>query len=132
MNFFGLGPLEIVVVAVLALIFIGPERLPGVMRQIFGAYRQLRSLGTEWREEVERQVGGDLRALTSEINQGLDSFNQSIESQITAVDAEIREAQQEVTQSLNPPQNLPLLPPATPEPVAEDDEAPRSIDYTPR
>ena len=49
MSFFGLGLWEMLVVGVLAMIFIGPERLPGFIRQVVSAYRQIRSIGTEWR-----------------------------------------------------------------------------------
>lgn len=141
MNFFGFGVMEIAVVGVLALIFIGPEKLPGVIRQVMQAYRQVRSLGTEWRDQVEREIGSDLRSLTGDINQGLEAFGRSVESEIQAVDAEIRDAQ---TQTLNPasssttdaaaPPSNPDLPSlSAPARAVEDDEdeRPRSLDYRP-
>jgi sec-independent protein translocase protein TatB len=89
MSFFGLGIFEIIIIGVLALIFIGPEKLPGVIRDLMGFYRQIRSLGTEWREQVEREIGADLRSLTTNVNEGLEAFGRSIEREIEQVDAEI-------------------------------------------
>lgn len=141
MNFFGLGLPELIVVGVLALIFIGPERLPGVIRDVMGFYRQIRSLGTEWRDQVEREIGADLRELTRDVNQGLEAFGRTVEQQIQAVDEEIRDAQaaavdtplsseqRAASSDLNP--DLPPLPaPADASPADEDEER-RPLDYRP-
>jgi sec-independent protein translocase protein TatB len=137
MNFFGLGLPEMLVIGVLALIFIGPEKLPGVIRDVMGFYRQVRSLGSEWREQVEREIGTDLRDLTKDVNQGLEAFGRSIEQQIQAVDEEIKDAQATAVNGSAPTlpasPDLPALTP--PVPVTADgedeDERPKSIDYLP-
>ncbi len=134
MSFFGLGIFEIVVIGVLALIFIGPEKLPGVIRDVMGFYRQVRSLGTEWREQVEREIGSDLRSLTRDVNEGLEAFGRSIEKEIEEVDAEIRDAQAAVMDDSAPrrPQEFPALPaPPAAQQDDEEDERPKSIDYLP-
>ena len=41
---FDIGPEKILVVLVIALVFLGPERLPDMARQIGSAYRQLRGV----------------------------------------------------------------------------------------
>lgn len=46
-GFFGIGLLELFLIAILALIVLGPERLPGAMRQIAGYIREIRRLGSE-------------------------------------------------------------------------------------
>jgi sec-independent protein translocase protein TatB len=132
MSFFGVGPFEMMVIAVLALIFIGPARLPGVVRDLMGFYRQIRALGTEWREQVEREIGADLRSLTGDINQGLEAFGKSIEREIEQVDAEIKDAQAAATEQSSTP--APAEFPAVAAPVItdeDDDDRPRSIDYRP-
>ena len=136
MSFFGLGLWEMLVVGVLALIFIGPERLPGVIRQVVNAYRQIGSLGTEWREQVEREVGADLRALSQDVNQGLEAFGRSVEREIQDVDQEIRDAQAAANSPAPPtdPNLPPLLPPVSPgDGSASDDEEgpPKLMDYRP-
>jgi len=136
MSFFGIGPLELIIIAVLALIFIGPEKLPGVIRDLLGFYRQIRALGTEWREQVEREIGTDLRSLTTDINQGLEAFGRSIEREIEQVDAEIRDAQAAApapSPAVERPAEFPAL--SAPAPAADDeDEDERkasSLDYLP-
>ena len=133
MSFFGLGAFEILVIGVLALIFIGPEKLPGVIRDLMGFYRQIRSLGTEWREQVEREIGSDLRSLTQDINEGLEAFGRSVEQEIQQVDAEIRDAQAAAMEPMLPPSaEFPALPPPPETPQDDDeDDRPKSIDYLP-
>jgi Tat protein translocase TatB subunit len=132
MNIFGLGLPELLVVGVLALIFIGPEKLPGVIRDLMSFYRQVRSLGTEWREQVEREIGADLRSFSQDVNQGLEAFGRSIEQEIQAVDDEIRDAQATASAPLPPsrPQEFPELP-AAQKADEDDDDRPKSIDYLP-
>lgn len=139
MSFLGLGIPELLVVGVLALIFIGPEKLPGVIRDIMGFYRQVRSLGTEWREQVEREIGGDLTSLTRDLNEGLEAFGRSIEQEIQQVDQEIKDAQAAATTPTGSatavaeppsPSEFPALPvPA--EADEDEDDRPTSIDYLP-
>lgn len=137
MNFFGLGLPELIVVGVLALIFIGPARLPGVIRDVMSFYRQIRALGTEWREQVEREIGADLRELTRDVNEGLEAFGRTIEQQIQAVDDEIRDAQAAAMDSGAPalPPANPDLPPLPPPPAEtspdDEDEGTRPLDYRP-
>ena len=46
-GFFGIGLLELFLIAILALVVLGPERLPGAMRQIAGYIREIRRMGNE-------------------------------------------------------------------------------------
>ena len=134
MDFFGLGLAEVLVIGVLALIFIGPERLPGVLREVMSFYRQIRSLGTQWRTQVEREIGADLHALTTDVNEGLEAFGHSIEREIAQVDAEIRAAQTGTSALAPPPEEFPtLLPPpeTSDEDENADDDRPTLIDYLP-
>jgi sec-independent protein translocase protein TatB len=133
MSFFGLGIFEIAIIGVLALIFIGPEKLPSVIRDLMGAYRQVRSLGTEWREQVEREIGADLRSLTQDVNQGLEAFGRSIEQEIEQVDAEIKDAQAVAMAQPKPanPPEFPTLPTAETKSTDDEDDRPKSIDYRP-
>ena len=48
-----IGPVEIVVVAAIALIVFGPERLPEIARNIGKAIRELRRMASDVREEFE-------------------------------------------------------------------------------
>ncbi len=48
-----IGPLELLIVGVLALIVFGPEKLPGIARSIGRAMNEARRMATEVRSEFE-------------------------------------------------------------------------------
>ncbi len=52
----GLDPAKIFVVLIIALIVLGPERLPGAARQMGGAWRELNKLREKFEEEVRSAV----------------------------------------------------------------------------
>lgn len=54
-----LGWPELMIVAVLALVFLGPKRLPEVARQAGRWLRELRSLSGQFREEMRSGFGLD-------------------------------------------------------------------------
>lgn len=49
---FNVGPLEIVIVVLIALLVIGPEELPATVRKVAAFLRELRQLGEEVQQEV--------------------------------------------------------------------------------
>jgi sec-independent protein translocase protein TatB len=63
MEVFGIGPLEIALVVLIAFIVLGPERIPEVMRQLGKWVRQLRELTNN----ITRDYGSDIQQLTGEI-----------------------------------------------------------------
>lgn len=58
--FFGLSPLELVVLAGLALALFGPEKLPGAVREAARFVRHIRSAGESARAELLEQLGPEL------------------------------------------------------------------------
>jgi sec-independent protein translocase protein TatB len=63
MEVFGIGPLEIVLVVLIAFIVLGPDRIPGTMRQLGKWTRQLR----ETVNNITRDYNSEIRELTGEI-----------------------------------------------------------------
>jgi len=58
-GFFGIGFQELVMIAVVALIVLGPERLPATLREVAKFIRQIRNLTNEFTQ----QFGDDFKAL---------------------------------------------------------------------
>ena len=58
-SFFGIGIVELLVVAVIALIVLGPERLPSAARAVAKFFGQLRQLSSEF----SQQFGEELKVL---------------------------------------------------------------------
>ena len=55
-SFFGIGVMELFVIAVIALVVLGPERLPGAMRSIANFVRQLRSVSNEFSSQFSDEI----------------------------------------------------------------------------
>lgn len=53
---FGIGPLELVIIAMVALIFIGPQKLPEVMKQIGQFLVHMKGYGSTLRSEIDEVV----------------------------------------------------------------------------
>ncbi len=70
MDFLGIGPVEIALVILIAFIVLGPERIPGAMRQLGKMTRQLRetvnNLTRDYNADI-RQITGEITALQEEI-----------------------------------------------------------------
>ena len=84
MNFLGVGPAELLVILVVALIFVGPERLPRLAADIAGTSRELRKYTssiaaefTEVIEDIERATKDD-RSQWKEIGEGLTDATKSV------------------------------------------------------
>ena len=55
-----LGPAEILVIAVVALLVFGPKRLPDVARQVGGAMRELRRMQDHVKSELDTVIHPDV------------------------------------------------------------------------
>lgn len=66
-SFFGIGPLELIFILIFALIFLGPERLPGAVRQIASFIRQIQKLSSSLSQQLGDEFG-DIRELDPAIS----------------------------------------------------------------
>ena len=62
---FGIGPMELIVIVVLALIVLGPERFPEAGRSLGKAMRELRSVADDLTREVKVSLDEPPRSLPS-------------------------------------------------------------------
>ncbi|MBC6941261.1 MAG: twin-arginine translocase subunit TatB [Xanthomonadales bacterium] len=92
---FDIGFSEIALVGVVALIVLGPERLPRVARTAGALVRRARSSWLSVRNEIERELAAeDLRKSMHELKQDV------------AVDADLRQAARSVETALKDAANL--------------------------
>lgn len=56
MNIFGIGPMELLVVLAVALVFLGPEKLPELARALGKAVYQFQQMIEPYREEITRAM----------------------------------------------------------------------------
>ncbi len=156
-SFFGVGPFELLLIAVLALIFIGPQRLPGVISQVMSIIRDLRGYADEIQAELKgefSELQGELSGIQQELQTVSRDVNQFAQDVAASTDAIARETQQTIdvfpsgvvtpVGAAEPAKEFPALPPLTP-PVANgvsaapegqvtpaaEDERPLLRDYRP-
>lgn len=53
---FDIGFWELLLIAVMALLVLGPERLPGAIRSTAKTFRSIKGMATGFRQEVEEQL----------------------------------------------------------------------------
>jgi sec-independent protein translocase protein TatA len=56
MDFFGIGPLEIVLILVLAFLFFGPEKLPEIAAKIGNIYRNLTKSTSDFTKAINDEI----------------------------------------------------------------------------
>ena len=122
---FDIGFSEILVVGVVALIVIGPERLPKVARTLGHMFGRLQRYVNEVKADINREMELDeLRKLQSEVQSAARSIEQSVtkaahdvESGVRSVEAELNAAAG-TTPPAAPAEASAL--PAVPEPAVSD------------
>jgi sec-independent protein translocase protein TatB len=71
------GPLELLVVLAVALIVVGPERLPELARSVGRALRQLRQVQDEVRDMVSAGVDDEMRQAASDVRKATDDVTRA-------------------------------------------------------
>jgi Tat protein translocase TatB subunit len=152
-GFFGVGPLELLVIGILALIFIGPARLPGVIAQVMKTVRELRAYAEEARGALTAEIE-PLREEFEGVTRDVNEFARDISASANEITAEAQQAMNTAQQGVvlnapamptEPPQTKdehPLFPSLIPPPAMhtngvngavhdEDEERPAFTDYRP-
>ena len=89
MNFFGIGPLEAGLVVIVAVIILGPERIPEVAVQIAKAVKFLRGYATSATSQMRAELD-ELTKEYEEVRRELQEFQQSIRKDVTSVTNQIQ------------------------------------------
>jgi len=92
MNIFGLGPLEILLILVIALIVFGPAKLPEIMGQVGRAIADFRRATGELSDEFNRTIQAELqetRGVFEETRSAVTGVQTSINSAISGTAAAV-------------------------------------------
>ena len=91
---------EIVVIAVVALIVIGPERLPKVARTLGHMFGRLQRYVNDVKADINREMELDeLRKLKSEVQSAASEFESSIHKAAQEVDSGVRSVETELNEA---------------------------------
>ena len=129
---FDIGFAEIFVIGVVALIVIGPERLPRVAKTVGHLFGRMQRYVSEVKADINREIELDeLRKLQSTMQDAARSIEQSVGSQVSLIESEVQQAgtefQKQVESAVAPISGIQLMPTATPasrsEPPAAEEPA---------
>jgi sec-independent protein translocase protein TatB len=96
---FDIGFSEIMVIAVVALIVIGPERLPKVARTLGHLFGRMQRYVNDVKADIGREMQlEELRNLQSSMQDAARSIEQSVSREVTATESEL----QEITETTAP------------------------------
>ena len=91
---FDIGISEIMVIAVVALVVIGPERLPKVARTLGVLFGRLQRYVAQVKSDINREMDmADLGKVKTEFESAARSFETDLKSQAADVEREVRDAQ---------------------------------------
>jgi sec-independent protein translocase protein TatB len=121
---FDVGFSELIVIGVVALVVIGPERLPKVARTAGILVGRLQRYVSQVKADINREMElSELSKVKTEFESAARSFQGEIEGKASDVEREIREAQGAIERDLaakaepaaNDPAEAPALPPPSPQ-----------------
>ena len=132
MDILGIGPLELVLILVIALLVFGPDKLPEIGAKMGKGVRELRQLSreisagvstiTEPLDELRKpfdeagQIAGQVTATAAVLSNPAQALQRSLEKQLTTPSAEPAAADQ--TAAVQTAEDNTIAPPRSPEPPA--------------
>lgn len=124
---------EMMIIAVIALIVIGPERLPKVARTLGHLFGRMQRYVSDVKADISREMELDeLKKLQTSMQDAARSFEQSVKQEVHATESELNKIAQEANPTELPPDSqtaeAPVAPGAATQPQMELDAARNSAD----
>jgi sec-independent protein translocase protein TatB len=97
---FDLGFTELMVIGVVALIVIGPERLPRVARTVGHLAGRLQRYVADVKADINREIELDeLRKMRDSMQQAASNFETSVQSELNKTEAELNKSVEAVVEA---------------------------------
>lgn len=114
---FDIGVSELFVIGVVALLVIGPERLPRVAKTMGHLFGRMQRYVTDVKADISREIELDeLRKLQSTMQDAARSIEQSVSTQVNFIESEVKQAGAELEKqaqaAVAPMTGIQLMPPA--------------------
>ena len=118
---FDIGFIELIVIGVVALIVIGPERLPKVARTAGHLYGRMQRYVSTVKSDISRDIQLDeLRKAGQDLRQSVESVAREVEQQATVVDDYLREETDAISKAMDETEGeRPVNKPAMRQPVID-------------
>jgi len=110
---FDIGFSELMVIAVVALIVIGPERLPKVARTVGLLFGRMQRYVNDVKADISREMAlDDLRKLQANIQDTANSLEQSMKQEVNLVESGLNKVAGDVQSAVQEPAAAPAAVPA--------------------
>lgn len=111
MTIFGIGPVELLIIVVIALVFVGPERLPELLYQLGQGINKAKKLVLDLRDQAKNELGDDYESF-EDMTRQIRELNPR---------RQIQELSRSLLEDLSPVTKIELPPaPMVPQPSAPD------------
>jgi sec-independent protein translocase protein TatB len=98
---FDFGFSELMIIAIVGLIVIGPERLPRVARTLGHLFGRMQRYVTEIKADINREVELDeLRKLQASMKEAAQEIEESVSKQVNFIEDEVKQAESETRKSV--------------------------------
>ena len=98
---FNFGVTEVMMIAVVGLIVIGPERLPRVARTLGHLFGRMQRYVSDIKADINREVELDeLRKLQSSMKEAAQEIEESVSKQVNFIEDEVQQAESETRKSV--------------------------------
>lgn len=105
MGFFGIGLPELALIFAVAVIVLGPERIPGVAVQLARLLRYLRGYATDATAQLRAELG-ELTREYEEVRRELQEFRRSVAKDLTSVTDELASVGREAERAMQDSQPI--------------------------
>ena len=121
---FDIGFSEIVVIAVVALIVIGPERLPKVARTLGHLFGRMQRYVNDVKSDISREMELDeLRKLQASVQDAAHAIEQTVNKEITSTESQLNSIAASAAEAVQPAVETPAAVQAPPAELAAEPAA---------
>lgn len=130
---FDIGFSEMMVIGVVALVVIGPERLPKVARTAGALFGRMQRYVADVKADINREIdASELKDLKKTMTEAASSFEQSVGSHAAEIQEEVRKTEEEFNRLSNPMMHFGLAGSAVATTTTADEPAQTDPDSSPQ
>jgi sec-independent protein translocase protein TatB len=105
---FDIGFSELLVIGLVALIVIGPEKLPRVARTLGHLMGRLQRYVADVKADINREIElEELKKMRDSMQQAASNFESSVRTEMTKTETELNQSVQQVVEDKPPPEKKP-------------------------
>ena len=103
--FAGIGPAELILIFIIALLVFGPKKLPEIGRTVGKALREFKKASDDIKSRIEEEIeASEIKDIRKDIQSGADAFKAEIQraSEEVTKDAEIKDIPKDIQAGVDP------------------------------